>query len=541
MIDLRILVVDDESLVRENVINILKNLGISDIYEAQDGFDALRLLGVINPDVVIADIKMPEMDGIELLSRSREINKDIIFILLSGYDLFEYAQKAIQYGAFSYLLKPVNDNDLKTVIDKAKDSIMQKNKQREFNSLMRIGGTQGADFLKNRFISELIKGNFNDENYYKTKLKELNISFAYESFQVILISIDNFSTLSRIESQENELFMFSIENIAAEILGRNNVSAYPFDLDDGKGFLLNLSPENSFTDKPAMLLMLEEILKSIESCLNITVTIGIGLLAGRIEDLSVSYFRAQESISQRLAKGGNKIYFLEESPASKESSTKISFRTEQDFMAYFEKCDYEGTMNLIVSLYKPFKRFEIIDLGDLHKLNFQLILLIYKIMNTLGFDSEELLGDEFVLYNHLNAHHSIDAIISSFGNQLEICFENIRHAKDKGNKKTMEISKAYIAANYNKDITLESISDNVHLSAAYFSRQFKNYFGENFVDYLINYRINKAKEFLKEGIYKANEVSKMIGFNDEKYFYKVFKKHSGFTPTEYKDIYKNTR
>ena len=157
-------------------------------------------------------------------------------------------------------------------------------------------------------------------------------------------------------------------------------------------------------------------------------------------------------------------------------------------------------------------------MGDFHKLNFQLILLIYKIMNTFGQNSEELLGDEFVLYNCLNAHSSIDTIIEFFEKQLDVCFENISIIREKGNKKLMEKAKEFIFMNYNKDITLESLSDHVHLSAAYFSKQFKYFFGENFIDYLINYRINKAKEFLKEGVYKANEVSKMIGFNDEKYF-----------------------
>lgn len=538
---MRILVVDDESLVRESVINILISLGYDDIFEAQDGIAALEFLEDIIPDIVIADIRMPEMDGIELLSKSREIQKDIIFILLSGYDLFEYAQAAIQHGAFSYLVKPVNSIELKTVMDNASKAFDQKNKQKEFNSSMRIGGTLGAVFLKSHMIFELIKSDFIDKEYYEKKLRELNITLEHELFQIFLVSIDNFSTLGRIESRDRELLKFGIENIVMEILGNHDILGYPFDLEDGKGFLLNFSPVSNFNDRKNLRSLLEKILQSIGLYMDFTVTIGAGIIVDHITDLSHSYLRAQESISQRLSRGGNQVFILDDLPALKDISTRINFKIEQDLMACFEKCDIKSAGCIIESLYKPFRDYEIIDIGNLQKLNFQLILLIYKIMNALGYNSEEILGDEFILYNQLNAHSSIDSIIESYNGWMALCFKNISIFREKSYKKLMEIAKGYIEKNYSKNITLESISDHVHLSTAYFSKQFKLYAGENFVDYLINFRISKAKEFLKEGIYKASDVSRMVGFNDEKYFYKVFKRHSGFTPTEYKDIYKNSR
>ncbi len=538
---MQILVVDDEALVRESVVNSLKSFGIDDILVAQDGFDALKLLNVSKPDIVITDIRMPEMDGIEFLSKSREIHPDLIFILLSGYELFEYAHKAIQYGAFSYLLKPVSDEELKSVIENAIETISRKNKQREFNSLMRIGGTQGADFLKTRLISELVKGDFVNTEYSETKLKELHINFDKEFFQIFLVSIDYFKTLEGVSSKEYELSKFSINNITSEILANNNISMYPFDYETGMGFLLNISSDSVFNDKMILLPLLGEILENVNLFLDFSVTIGVGMIVSSIFDLSNSYIHAQESVLQRLARGGNQVFFHDKATVSKDTTIKIGFKTEESFKACFEKCDKLGAINIIKNLYEPFESVEIIDIGNLHKLNFQLILLIYKIVNALGLNSEELLGDEFVLYNSLNAQYSFKAIIKYFDELLEICLASIILLNEKGNMKIMEITKEFIAKNYNKDITLKTISGNVHLSTAYFSKQFKLYFGENFSDYIINYRINNAKEFLKAGIYKATEVSKIVGFNDEKYFYKVFKRHTGFTPTEYKDIYRNSK
>jgi two-component system, response regulator YesN len=538
---MRILVVDDESLVRENVVDILNRMGFYELSEAQDGIEALKRLDVIRPDVIIADIRMPEMDGIEFLSRSREISKDILFILLSGYDLFEYAQAAIQHGAFAYLVKPVNSDELQAVMDKAVKTIDQKNKQKEYNSSMRIGGTQGVEFLKSRMIFELITCNSADQEYYIKKLKELNISLDYEVFLLFLVSIDNFSTLDRVDSRDRQLLKFSIENIVMEMLVNQGILGYPFDLEDGKGFLLNVSSDCEYTNKLNFYALLKSILSCIHLNVDFNVTIGAGDNAKHYSDLSNSYHRAQKSISQRLSKGGGQVYMLDELPASKDISARIDFKLEQELMACFERCDMIGSANIIESLYKPFKDHDIIDVGSLQKLNFQLILLIYKIMNALGSNPEEILGDEFILYNNLNAHSSIDSIFGSYSRWLGLCFSSITVIREKGYMKLMEIAKSYIESNYAKNITLESISDHVHLSTAYFSKQFKFYLNENFVDYLNNFRMNKAKELLKDGIYKASDVAKMVGFNDEKYFYKVFKRHTGFTPTEFKNIYRNSR
>lgn len=363
---MKILVVDDESPVRESLINSLHDIGINDIKEAEDGMEAYEIIQQHKPDIIIADIRMPGMNGVELLTKVNENVGDIIFIFISGYDLFEYAQKAVSLGAFAYLLKPVKDFELKDVINKAGIRLENQKKQQEADSFVKTKMSQGLEFM--------------------------------------------------------------------------------------------------------------------------------------------------------------------------ESAKIIGFKEEQEMLMCFERCDKQSVMKLIGELYLPFKKSNVVDTITLKKLNFQLILLIYKILNHMGINGEEILEDEFTLYNRVNECGSIDSIIDLFEEKLQVCFHVINLMREKGNKKILEKAKEFIINNYNKDITLETVADYIHLSSTYFSKLFKQEFGENFVDYVINYKIKKARELLKEGIYKANEVSRMVGFNDVKYFYKIFKKHTGFTPSEYKDI-----
>jgi two-component system response regulator YesN len=355
---LKILIVDDEALARELLEDSLKKLNLNDIYFAKNGFEAFDIIQKIEPEIVLADIRMPGMDGIELLSKVRKAYAEITFIFISGYDLFEYAQKAVSLGAFNYLLKPYGETELKNVMDSAVERVGHQKRQKESEVLLKV---------------------------------------------------------------------------------RMN---------------------------PAL----------------------------------------------------------------------IEPKIEQDIATNIEKCDKEGTIKLIAELYNSYWCIEIIDKASLMNLNFQLIILIYKISARQGANCEDILGDEFILYSEVNSCESVGSTVKWFDEKLDRVFNVVNTIREKGNRRHLERAREFIQANITSDIALETVAEHVHLNPSYLSRAFKQEFGENFVDYLIKCRVNKAKELLKKDVCKVNEVCKLTGFNDIKHFYKVFKKYTGFTPTEYRDI-----
>ncbi len=535
---MRILVVDDELLARQSIISTLNALGYNEIHEAKDGIEAYDLINIYKPEIVIADIRMPKLDGIELLSRLNSMNADdIIFVFLSGYDLFEHAQKAIALGAFSYLLKPVKKAELKDVLAKACKKLDLEKEHRQVNFQMKIKMNQGLTLLRKNFFLKLITEEGLSQNYIYKQLSDLDVNFPYNCFCIILVSIDNYiSSVKNNTIRDSDLLKFSLENIASETLACSNIPAYPFNFGDGQGFLLNFQRDKNNPSISFIASSCEKVIKNINKYLNLPVSIGIGNIAEEIRDVHISYSAARRAIIQRITKTDKQVFVAaDDSPYNGEIEF-ISLKTEQVFYKCFEKLDLSTAMNIINELYCPFTFKSSTDVEALTKMNFQLVLLIYKFLNHLSINPDELLGDEFLLYNELNLCTDINSILDWSQEKLKICFNAVESSYKKNNLKLIQKVKEYIQGNISKDITLEGAADYVHLSPSYLSKIFKQIEGDTFIGYVIGFRIKKARSLLKEGHYKVNDISGMVGFNDVKYFYKVFKKVTGFSPTDYKNI-----
>jgi two-component system, response regulator YesN len=532
---LKILIVDDEAPARKSLFDSINNMGYTDIISAENGSEAYNIILSSKPDIVLADIRMPGMDGIELLSRVKETLEGTLFIFISGFDLFEYAQKAIALGAFSYLLKPINDNDLWLVIEKSIEKLTRQNRQQELHTMTKIRMNQGLEFMRQHFIHELISKNTYSDAYLKYKLGDLDIHFMSDSFCVMIVSIDDRETVdSAMSPKDMELLDFSIDNISGEVITDNNIRLYQFYTNDDHGYLLNFS-DGFASDYIYLYDMCHTIIKNINRILNINVTIGIGKTVNGINNLGESYEYAQKSVMQRLVKGSNQIY-IEEDSNTKENIQFIGHKAEQEMLSYFERCDIKSAMNLLERFYSTFTASGIIDTKNLMKLNLQLILLIYKLLDQMDVNAEKTLGDEFMLYNQVNSCKNIQAMIDFLEEKICLCFNSILSAREKNARKVLEKAKEYIHQNLTSGITLGAVADHIHLSPTYFSKLFKQETGENFVDYVVGCRINKARELLSEGTYKASAICKLSGFNDVKHFYKVFKKLTGFSPKEYKRL-----
>lgn len=536
--EIRFLVADDEELARESVISKLQNMGLNNVYEAENGLEAYEKINSIEPDIVIADIRMPGMDGIELLSRVKETNNSIIFIFISGYDLFEYAQKALRLGAFNYLLKPFNEIEFINIIDKACDLFLLKNITQKKEYLQQMKLNLSHSFMRKHFVFELASKESLPEDYINSKLQNLNISFHSNMFCIIIVCIDGFNALMSDKSLNDvEITKSKIEDIINEVMDKHKIDSYSFDLEDGQGFILNFIQDTIHdTGISDLYDICFEAKKAITEYCHFTLTIGIGILVDSIYQVSNSYKSARKCICQRLVKGGDQVFYLLKENLSENDTAIIGLKFEQEFLSYLEINDMESAMKMLDNVYKNYRSMEIIDMDIITKMNLQVIFLLFKFLHANDIIPEDILGDEFMLYNLVNTRDSIEAMLQLFNEKLQICLDSVLVKKGAVNTKLIQKSKEFIHNNINRDISLEVVSEYVHLNPNYFSRMFKNVCGENFVNYVLNYRINKAKELLKVGIYKNDEVCKIVGFNDEKHFFKVFKRLTGCTPGEYRKL-----
>ncbi|HEY5584754.1 MAG TPA: response regulator [Ruminiclostridium sp.] len=533
---MKILIADDEQHIIRTLKSSLASYEFSEIIEAEDGVDAYEKNIKFKPDIIIADIKMPIMDGISLLSKLRENGYTVVYIILSGYDYFEYAQKAIMNGAFSYLLKPINEYELHSCINAAITSIELSKKQLDKLSTMKIKSRQDVKLLRRHLLTEIATGVLSDKEYILNSIHELDIIIEFTEFLVVVARIDDYvSFVKEMSTQDRELIKFSIQNIMEEYFTEAGFIVYSFNIQDGEGFLINFDPRLTALEGNNFMSLCMDSIDSINRILNVPISVGIGTVVTELDKLAESYASAQRALGQKLINSNDKV-FASNKIKTAPNNIFIGFKLEQQLLLFFERNDLDCAVKLISDVYNQYFNSLSIDIEDLKKLNYQLIILIYKILNQFKLVSEDILGDELTLCNQVNNVTSIESIILFFADKLAKSFNAITASRDKTGRSIVSEAIKYISSNFNKDINLESVAEHFKFSPEYFSREFKKESGENFIDYMIRIRIYKAKQLLKEKNMTVSEVSYSVGYCNIKYFSKLFKKYTGFTPGAFRDM-----
>lgn len=203
-------------------------------------------------------------------------------------------------------------------------------------------------------------------------------------------------------------------------------------------------------------------------------------------------------------------------------------------MICFKTCNKKEALNIITNLYQPFYSSVLDRPEGLMKLNFQIIYTIYRIMDQMGLNLEQSIGSEIELYNQVNSFSKWDKVEEFFSTLVQVCLDITEEHQTPWNKRIMARAMDYILKNFNAEISVGMVAEHVNLSQSYFCKLFKEEYNESFTDFLIKLRIKKSMEYLKQGVYTVSEISRIVGFNDEKYFHRAFKKATGITPGNFK-------
>ncbi|MFC3798696.1 response regulator [Cohnella sp. GCM10012308] len=541
---MNILIVEDETQIRGSLEDALRRFGIDDIRIAGNGLDALALLEERRADLILSDIRMPEMDGIALLERVRERHGDVPFIVLSGYDLFEYAQKALKFGAYAYLLKPVAEAELEDVVRGALQELMQKRDLREDELRLQIKLNAGTSELRRRYLTEIVEGK-EASGRQARKCEEYGIRFTSPFHYVWLAGMDEAVRIAQTMPRSDvELLKYGLENLCLEVFREGGLVAEPFRWDDGIGLLLNGDGENGqnadgqYADGQSGLGKIAALSERASGLaldvLKLSITAGVGHAAGRLDETPASFASARRAFAQKLVHGGGRVYVCgtEREPASE--SVSLDLAAERELLALFEAHRQDEASAFLAERFAPFRVPCSFEIADVAKLNYELIVLLATILKQLGFDADEALGDEYHLYTQVNSLQRIEEMIAWFRQRCSDAFTHIQEKSTRSTKKLMGKARDYIADHFHEAISLELVADHLQISPEYLSREFKKELGENFTDFLLRLRMEKAKFYIREGRYRTYEIANLVGFQNEKYFSKVFKKATGFTPSEFK-------
>ncbi|WP_242847785.1 response regulator [Fervidicella metallireducens] len=527
------LIADDEYLVLESLKMIItKNIeDVSIVATANNGREAIEKTLSMKPDVVFMDIHMPGIDGIEAIKQIKTSNNDVLFVILTAYEYFDYAKEALNLGVFEYLLKPINKNKLldtlgniKRVLYNKRNSFIQEVELKERINKM-------IPFLESKFISHKLFniGTVNETHFYEDifnlELKEgyvINILLENENIKNKEISLKQHQNIQNFY----DLVSIKLKGLTPCLIGEillNRITVFvPTNFKEDKHMVRTKSTG-----------ICKKLVEKLDGLTNLNYKIGIGRQYS-IDNFSKSYNEAyvavnahNEAIVVHFEDIINKISSSDFNIASLENSLLNSI-IAGDF-SYAKDIFKEMYLGLTLKYNEDLDRIKIkiielifsIERGIPYKIDYITELKKSLMLNVLKTDSKEDLNIQFLQY--------LTELAYEINNQRKGNFEGII-------PKVLE----FINNNYDKDISLQDTAKNVNLSYHYLSKIFKEEIGKSFIDYLTELRIEKSMKLLINQNLSIKEICQSIGYNDPNYYCKAFKRVTGMTPTEYR-LLKNNR
>ncbi|ALV21817.1 response regulator transcription factor [Carnobacterium antarcticum] len=537
-----IMLVDDEQDIRQSIIELVQweKMGFQIIGEASNGEEALEVMESNVPDILITDIKMPIMDGIELSKRVRDENPSVKIVFLSGYEDFEYAVSGIKLTILEYLLKPVSISDLENMLRKVRRKLDEE--KRSANDLVTIE----KDFLKKfdvskmSFLISLITDNYSDvsESEFKKLLQTYQLNLTGERQVLLNITIDKSSfSKSTIGNQNLELTKFSLTNTVRKIVDKY-VQSEVFTFTSNSVVILSDTKENieMYTD-----ILVKEINESVQKIFGFSIGIGVSEEYVRISDTKRAFQSSVSALNYQTALGGDKGIYISDIETVQQNEIVFDEVNEAKLVSLIKIGSKDELETFIDHLFQRFYS----GMNSQEHLKIFLMELYVSVLKAYKttiskYDSDMLQQVEVISEIH---HYQDNQVIKEWFKNF--CLSTIAIIQEQRKKKTDSLAKQsydYLAEHYSDpSLSLKQVSKQMLISPSYFSSLFKKENGLSFTDALVKIRMEKAKEHLLTTDHKIFEIAIDSGYTDQHYFSYCFKKYFGESPNKIRETFKKNK
>ncbi|GGH28828.1 helix-turn-helix domain-containing protein [Paenibacillus segetis] len=531
---IKVMIVDDDLLVRNNLKYMLSTElpqlhGSSEFIlcgEANDGREALDKISDYAPDIILSDMKMPNMDGLILCEALHTRYPDIQFIALSNYDDFNYVHGTLQNGAVDYILKhKMSAVTLIAALRKASRSLIQNSKQPD-HAL----DINNINALKQDFLIYLLTGFYSDVDEISAHMDTLGLKLDLTQVLVIVMCIDDYQSM---DLKKTTLLQFSVINIASEILE-----------DQRNGAICHIANENyaillSFADifsQQKIQDIVQNTMSRLSSCmknfLNLSVSFSIGQVCSQIHQLPQSYLQAEKKLKNKFYYDAGAVFTNTDEQQGAAMLNYFDIKKESTLSHFISIQDREGIHTVLSNLFSEIRANKP-PLAIAQMVFTDLLSLINKTCKNHSIDLREVYADNILPEKHLSDFSSL----SSVQDWLLSLFERLCDALTMREAAPTSIyvreALDYIHLHFAEDISLSLVADKINISNVYLSKLFKQEIGIGFAEYLTKYRLKLAQSLLRQHQLSIHDIAAASGFNDYIYFLKTFKKHIGVTPTEY--------
>ncbi|MCI9485827.1 MAG: response regulator [Lachnospiraceae bacterium] len=527
---LRVMIADDEERICKLITALVdwEALEMEVAGTARNGPEAIALAKELEPDILITDIRMPGLSGLDLIEQVKKLRPEVEIVIISGYAHFEYAQTAIKFGVGDYLLKPVDQEELNTTLQKFKERILARQAMARRGGRLFQKSERDLKRLRTGLVDQLISGR-------GERLSVAVIQEAYylpvESgfFQAVWLKFDGppeaftEAGLAAIMEKADSILESALRSKCIEMVFRRVGSSYVGFLNYGSG-------------------RKEEVRRGLKDCLNqlksqqvlygpVQFSLAVGRAAENPEELKRSMYEASVIIKERLVRGNGRILDRMPEPSALHER-KLLDKYLRNITHAVEVMSLEEAAGAVSELSSAAREVREVR-------GFEIRELIHSCAS-LFFSRLELSGRAEALQEFDERCEwcgTMEELFGLLGRLLETHLGALRSRHENDADRPVRLAKEYIQNHYSEPITLEEVSGHVSLNPAYFSVLFKKTEGEGFAKYLIHLRMEQAKILLRDTNEPVSAICQRVGYHDVKHFTRTFEKDTGVKPATYRKLY----
>lgn len=534
-----LLIADDEQLERQALRFIIERNcpEVRIIAETGDGRSAVAITAAEKPDIVLMDIRMPEISGLDAARAIRATLPDTTIIMLTAFDEFNYAKEALSLGAAEYLLKPLRPKDLLQTLTAVVEKIHRRKCKEQEEVELKKNLDQAMPFIKNSFIHDVISGKVTDLTNFRDRAGFLGIKA--DSGVILVANIDNFKQLTRRASElEKQVVKQQVYQHVCEIAGKE-ILVVPF---GGDEIIIFIGYEGDI-DPGQVEQQVRELAGKIRDDIiqvGISLTIGIGRYYNDPLQIHKSYLEAVSAQQQKFYIGDNQIIHIDDVPHLNVASFRYPFNYERNLLDKVRCGERQQAKEILRQLLQEVFTAKA-SMETVKACVLELLIVLSRAAVEGGANLEKLTLLNFNCINHLISCTDREEVRCWILDSLDQFMDNMLENRSSMNVRLINKACAYITENFHKSISLDEVAQTVHLSPYYFSRIFKAEQGCNFVEFLTKVRIDKAKLMLQKPEMTVVRVAAEAGYQDASYFCRVFRQEVGVTPNQYRTKLKNSK
>lgn len=523
---IRMILADDEPVILRGLKMLIdwEALGIEIAGEAYDGNELIELIDRCNPDLIVSDICMPGQSGIDVLRYVQASRRTPKVVFISAHKEFDYAQEALKYGALDYLVKPVNTDQLKQVIQKAVFLIRDETEEERNREKLQHLERDNKDRSFEELLDRLTDG---DNNAVLALQKSLNLNDGKHAAVCVGDYSRGVQDQIRWQKRERKLIDFAITNVMRESL-KNIPNSLFFRKGDIFCYLI-LSDDCNLPIQVS-----KTVRDQVRNYLKLDMTIGVGGAVSSLQEAAVSFRQALEALDWAYFLSPGHVITYDTSPAEPAVQLRIEEMQSQLLEHLIESVGPEALHEPLSRLLLAIKQAAA---GNKHTVVsgiYDTLITLRQELQTLGVSLESYNEEFRILLKRISDFDTLQEVETYVGEFIADIHPLVKSRL--GNKEHVQIKrvKEYIEANYAQNITLDLIARLIYMNPSYFSTFFKKHTGQNYKQYLTEIRMKHARQMLLHSDLMVYEIAEKVGYNSARLFSDMFRKHYSQIPQEFR-------